>query len=106
MQSLQWIWDNREAIGAQLLAILASLTVLVHVMQRAAAAFGRLAKRLTPKWETDDRLIAIFARFLGRCDGALLSLSKWLPHIGINARKQWSQAERQARTSEAPREVA
>lgn len=100
MQALQWIWDNREMIGSQAMEVLLALTALVHILQRASATFGRLAARTSTKH--DDSAAQRLSRWLAWCDSTLLSISKWLPHVGVNARKQWSRTERLSRTSGAP----
>ena len=98
--NLEWLWTNREEVASYILAALVASTALVHILQRAAAAFGRLALKTSTKY--DDYAAQKLSKWLAWCDTALLSLSKWLPHVGVKARKQWSQAERDARISEHP----
>lgn len=97
---VDWVYKHWGEICEWTVTLLVTLTMLVHVMQRLAAAFARLAARTSNKY--DDAAAQALSRILARCDWLLMALVRWLPRVGVGSRKQWSDEERKQRTSLPP----
>lgn len=97
---IEALWNHRADIAQWIVSALAATTFAVHALQRLAAAFARLAARTSTK--TDDEVAMRLAGILAWCDSSLMALARWLPRVGVSARKPWTEAERQQRTSGGP----
>lgn len=95
-------WNHRSEIAAWIVSALVATTAAVHALQRLAAAFARLAAKTSSK--ADDEAAAKLTKWLSWCDGALSSVARWLPRVGVGARKPWSDAERRSRAPFGPSE--
>jgi len=93
-------WNHRDEIAAWIVSALVATTAAVHALQRLAATFARLAAKTSSK--ADDEAAAKLTKWLSWCDGALSSVARWLPRVGVGARRQWSDAERRSRVPSVP----
>jgi hypothetical protein len=100
MVYLEYLWAHREGIAAWIASTLAALTVIVHGLERVAAAFARLAERTASK--TDDAAAQKLSKVLAWWDTSLSGVARWLPHVGVTARKSWSAEERNKRMNGTP----
>ena len=92
---IHFVWNHRDEIAAWIVSALVATTAAVHALQRLAATFARLAAKTSSK--ADDEAAAKLTKWLSWCDGALSSVARWLPRVGVGARRQWSDAERRSR---------
>lgn len=100
MEYLDYAWNHKDEIAAWIVSALLATTAAVHALQRAAATFARLAAKTSSK--ADDKAAAKLTKWLSWCDSALQATARWLPRVGVGARRQWSDEERRQRASSAP----